>query len=212
MGYVAGDTAGNLSFAAHALLVAVIAFGGTLQLMPQIRARAPWFHRWNGRLFLSTALGVSATGLYMEWVRGDRPNLLSAIAISLNAALIIALAILAWRSARARDISAHRRWALRTLMVANGQWFFRIGLFAWIIVNRGPVGIGADFDGPFIRFWEFGCYVLPLAGLEFYLRAKESAGLSARVAMAGGLLVVTALMSIGIFGAWMFMWRPLLQG
>src|SRR5688572_11239905 len=35
-GYVAGDTAGNLAFAAHALLAGVIAFGGTLQLVPQI--------------------------------------------------------------------------------------------------------------------------------------------------------------------------------
>src|SRR5215469_201054 len=34
MGYVRGDTAGNLAFAAHALLAAVIAFGGAMQLIP----------------------------------------------------------------------------------------------------------------------------------------------------------------------------------
>jgi len=77
-GYVAGDTAGNLAFAAHALLAAVIAFGGALQLIPQIRARAISVHRWNGRLFLLTALAVSIAGLYLVWVRGAPSQTLSA--------------------------------------------------------------------------------------------------------------------------------------
>src|SRR5262245_49032807 len=50
-GYVPGDSAGNLAFAAHALLAAYMAFGGTLQLVPQIRKRAMTLHRWNGRIF-----------------------------------------------------------------------------------------------------------------------------------------------------------------
>lgn len=64
-GYVAGDTAGNLFFATHVFLAAIIAFGGALQLIPQIRERAIFVHRWNGRLFLLTALGVSIDGLYL---------------------------------------------------------------------------------------------------------------------------------------------------
>ena len=36
-----------------------------------------------------------------------------------------------------------------------------------------------------------------LAVLELYLRAKESAGPSGRFAMAGGLVVLTALMGVG---------------
>ena len=44
-GYIAGDTAGNLAFAAHVLLAAVIAFGGAIQLIPQIRTRAITVHR-----------------------------------------------------------------------------------------------------------------------------------------------------------------------
>ena len=31
--------------------------------------------------------------------------------------------------------------------MANAQWFTRVGVFAWIIVNRGPLGIGNHF-GP----------------------------------------------------------------
>src|SRR6266849_10569192 len=211
MSYVPGDTAGNLAFAAHALLAAVIAFGGAIQLIPQIRTRAISVHRWNGRLFLLTALAVSIDGLYLVWVRGGLPSIVGALALSLNAVLIILSAALAWRSALRREISTHRRWALRTYLMANAQWFARVGIFAWIIVNRGLVGMTAKWDGPFNYFWFFGCYLLPLAVLELYLRARESAGPGGRFAMAGGLVVLTALMGVGIFGVATFMWRPLLE-
>ncbi len=209
MSYVAGDIVGNLAFAAHVLLAAVIAFGGAIQLIPQIRTRAISVHRWIGRVFFVTALGLSASGLYMEWVRGDRFNMVGAVAISINAVLIILFCCLAWRSARSHEISAHRRWALRAYLVANAQWFTRVGVFAWIIVNRGPVGIGKHFDGPFIFFWDFGCYLVPLAVLELYLRAKEGAGPRGRFAMAGGLIVLTLCMGVGIFGITMLSWRLL---
>jgi uncharacterized membrane protein len=207
MAYVPGDTTGNLAFAAHTLLAAAITFGGAMQLIPQIRARAISVHRWIGRVFFVTALGLGGSGLYMEWVRGDRFNMVGAVAISLNAVLIILFCGLAWRSALRREISTHRRWALRAYLVANAQWFTRVGVFACIIVNRGPVGIGNHFNGPFIFFWDFGCYLVPLVVLELYLRTKESAGPRWRFAAAGGLLVLTVLMSVGIFGFTMLTWR-----
>jgi hypothetical protein len=192
------------------LLAGYIAFGGAIQLIPKMRTIIPTFHRWNGRVFLVTALGLSVTGLYMVWVRGATLNMVGAVANSLNAALIMLFAGLAWRSALRRDFVAHRSWALRTWLVANGQWFFRVGLFGWIIVNQGPAGIGKNFDGPFITFWVFGCYLVPLAVLELYLRTKANAGPGGRFAMAGSLVALTVLMSIGIFGAYMSLWRPFL--
>jgi uncharacterized membrane protein len=208
MSYVAGDTAGNLAFAAHALLAAVIAFGGAMQLIPQIRTRAISVHRWIGRVFLVTALGLSVSGLYMEWVRGDRGS--DALAISVNAVLIILFVTLAWRSVLKREISTHRRWALRTYLVANAQWFTRVGFFAWFIVSRKLYGIGDNFDDTFFRFLGFGCYLVPLAVLELYLLAKQSAAPRRRFAMAVGLFVLTVLMAVGIFGFYMFT-RPLLE-
>ncbi len=211
MSYVRGDTAGNLAFAAHALLASVIAFGGAIQLIPQIRARAISVHRWNGRVFFATTLGLSVSGLYMEWVRGDRENTTSGLAISLNAVLIILFIALAWRSARTHEISAHRRWALRTYLVANAQWFTRVGFLAWMII-RGLLGGAESLDGPFGSFLNFGCYLVPLAVLELYLHATENAGPHGRFAMAGGLVVLTVLMGVGIFGIATFMWWPLLEG
>jgi len=209
-GHVAGDTAGNLVFAAHVLLAATITFGGTLQLVPQIRARAISFHRWNGRLFILTAFTMAIDGLYLVWIRDATTGIFGSMSISLNAALIMICAAMTLRYALARDIDTHRRWALRTFLMVNGVWFLRVGLFAWIILNQGPVGIGENFDGPFAIFLSFACFLLPLAVLEIYLRTQDRAGPFGKFAMAVGLLVLTALMGVGIFGAYMFMWRPFL--
>ncbi len=69
------------------------------------------FHRWNGRLYIGTAFVISLAGLHLTWIRASNPTLHGSIAISLNAALIMICAALAWRHARAHDVSAHRRWA-----------------------------------------------------------------------------------------------------
>jgi tetratricopeptide (TPR) repeat protein len=207
-GYVAGDTAGNLAFAAHALLAAIIAFGGAVQLIPQLRKVVPAFHRWNGRVFMLTALCLSVTGLYMIWFRGITTLSIANLAISLNALFILGFSWLALRSAMQRDIASHRRWALRLYLVSNAQWFTRVGLFAWIIIAQGPVGMGANFDGPVVIFWSFGCYLVPLLVLELYLRTKQSTAARRKFIMASTLFVAAALTGVGTVGVSMFSWLP----
>ena len=210
-GYVAGDTSGNVAFAMHVLLASIVTFGGALQLISQARTRLHPFHRWNGRLFVLTAIAGAVSGLYMIWVRGSRANVIAGLATSLDALLIIAFAVLAWRAALARDIRTHRRWALRTYVVASGVWFQRVGIFGWTIFNHNvAVGMTRHFDGWFDLSWAFGCYLLPLATLELYLRVKERAGPRGRCAMAAGLLVLSAIMAFGIYSAYAFVWRPFL--
>lgn len=210
-GYVAGDTAGNLAFAAHALLAAVTSFGGAIQLIPQVRRYAIGLHRWNGRVFLTTAFGVSLTGLYMIWVRGETTSLVSALGISVNAALIMLCGVLTWRRVLAGDIAAHRRWALRTYLVANAQWFTRVGVFGTFIIAKvlGLSG-GKGFGGAVLQFWTFGCYLLPLAVLEIYLLAKEGGSAPVKFGTAGLLVVLTLLMAAGVFGVSLFVWWPLI--
>src|SRR5262249_42287283 len=87
-GHEPGGTAGNFVFGAHVMMAAVMSFGGALQLVPQIRARAAAFHRWNGRIFLATAFAIAAGGLYLVWVRHATTTFVSEVGISLNAALI----------------------------------------------------------------------------------------------------------------------------
>jgi hypothetical protein len=124
--------------------------------------------------------------------------------------LIISFGLLAWRAAMARDFVAHRRWALRTFMVASGVWFMRVGYMAWLILNQGPAGITETSDGPFDLFWSFASFLLPLALLELYLHAKSGSGVALKFFTSSVVAIFTILTAIGIFGAFNFMWRPLL--
>lgn len=206
--YVKGDTAGNLTFGAHALAAGAVAFGGALQLIPQVRARYPRFHRWNGRLFLLVVLGLSLSGFWLVWVRGSSPNQLSELSTTVNGVLILSFAALAWRTAVARRFAVHRRWALRLYLVSNAQWFLRVGLFAYFIVNM-RLGRKVGMGDPFLLFWTFGCYLVPLGVAELYLRARDGAAPGARVTLAGGVVVLTLLMTVGIVGFSMFTLRIL---
>jgi hypothetical protein len=198
-GFIPGDTVGNPAVAAHILLAVVIMGAGPLQLIPQIRTRFPTFHRWLGRTFVLTAIVSSVAALYLIWTRPLFGALINNIGTSVNGVLIILFAVIAWRYAMARDLRSHRRWALRLFMVAGGVWFDRVGTQVWLLLTGGAGIDSKTFSGPFPAIWHFGQFLLPLAILELYLRARDSANPRARSAMAAGLLVTTVLMGIGAF-------------
>lgn len=208
-GFVAGEPVGNLAVAAHLILALIIIGTGPLQLVPQVRARVPVFHRWNGRLYIAACFLTSIVGLFMVWTRGTVGDLVQHIGISGDAVLILVFGALALRYAMAGDIRAHRRWALRLFMVASAVWFYRIGLMGWIFANGGPAGFDPkSFTGPFLNFLTFAQYLLPLFVLELYFYARDRAGATGKYAMASGLFVVSILMAFGIFAATMGMWLP----
>lgn len=206
-GFVAGDTAGNLFFAVHVLMAAVITFGGLVQLVPAIRSRWPALHRWNGRLYLISALALALGGLWMTWGRGTWLALGGAIGITLDALLIIGFAALAWRAARTRRFVDHRRWAIRLFAVASAVWFMRVGYMAWGLTTGGA-GIGRAMDGPFDLFLAFANSLLPLAVAELYLRASAHGTPAARKGVAALLVVSGLVILAGSAGAWMVMWGP----
>jgi len=208
-GFIPGDTIGNFAVAMHLILSAVITFGGPLQLIPKIRARFPVFHRWNGRIYMVTAIIISLGGLYMIWTRGTIGALSQHISISLNGVLIIIFAIMATYYAMNRKINIHRRWALRLFLAVSGVWFFRVGFMLWMLANQGPVGFDPKtFTGPFLVFLAFGQYLIPLGILELYFLAQKSRNKVGKISMAATLFILTILMSAGIFGATMGMWLP----
>ena len=150
------------------------------------------------------ALLGSLSGFYLIWVRGTVGGLPMHLATSLNGALIIAFAWLAWQHARARRFTEHRRWALRLFIVVNGVWFFRVGLMLWLMIWQAPVGFNpTSFTGPFVYALSFAQFLFPLAVLELYLRAR---GRSMTLAVTLALLSVAT--AVGIFGATMGMWLP----
>jgi hypothetical protein len=208
-GYVAGDTFGNLVVSLHLAFATVVIIGGALQLVPVVRWRFPTFHRWNGRVYLSSVVVMSIGGLIMVWTRGTVGDLSQHVAISINALLIIGCAGMALRHALARRFDVHRRWALRLFLVVSGVWFFRIGLMLWIVANQGPVGFDpVTFSGPFLTTLSFAQYLLPLAVLELYFRAQRSTMAGTHLAMAASLMGFTLVTAGGIVAATMLMWLP----
>ena len=158
---------------------------------------------------LSVALVVTMTGFYLVWVRGSQLGPASNLSISLNGLLIVVFALLAWRSARARDFAAHRRHALRAYLLVNGVWFLRIGIMLTGLV-LAPLGIKIDYTGaPFILV-SFGSWMVPMAVLALYFQAERSRHARVKVTM-GALLCLLALLTLaGSAAAIAFMWWPVL--
>jgi len=207
-GYIPGDHIGNLALAVHLLLAVVITVGGPLQLIPQVRDRFPIFHHWNGRIYLLTAVTTGIAGLYMTWIRGTVGDLPQHLGSTLNVILIILCGFMALRYALARDFKTHRRWALRLFLVVSASWFLRVGLFLTIILF-GPVGFDpSTFTGPLLTFLTFAQYLLPLAVLELYFRAKESPSPRGKFAVASTLCVLTLVMGAGIAAVTFAAWVP----
>ena len=207
-GYVAGDTAGNVMFAVHVLLAAVITFGGLAQLVPAIRARAPWAHRWNGRLFFVLAVLMAIGGLWLTGVRQTYLSPISGLAVAVDGVLILAFTAIAWRLAVRRRYADHRRWALRTFMVVSGVWFLRVGIMAWVLVTAGGLGMNRTMSGPADIMLGFGSYLVPLAMLEAYFHAQRSRHATTKRMVAGAIVLTTIITAVGVFGTVAFMWLP----
>lgn len=207
-GYVSGDHLGNTMFAVHVLLAAVVTFGGLLQLIPAIRRRAPALHRWNGRLFFVIAYVMAMGGLWLTWARPTYLSLISGISVSINGALILLFATLAWRMAVSRKFVAHRRWAMRAFLVVNGVWFLRVAIMAWVLMSGGGLGMNHTLSGPADIVLQFGSYLVPLAVLEAYFYAQRSSRPVIKYRVAALVLVMTVVAAVGIAGAVAFMWGP----
>lgn len=210
-GYVSGDTIGNITFAVHVLLAALVTTGGLLQLAPAIRTHAPMLHRWGGRLFFSIAIVMALSGLWLTWVRYTYLSLVSGLAVSLDGALILSFTTIAWRCAVKRDFAAHRRWALRAFMVVNGVWFLRIGMMAWVLLSGGGLGMNDSLSGPADIVIQFGAYLVPLMVLEAYLRAPASRMRHAKRMIAALIFLAATITVLGVCGAVAFMWWPYMR-
>jgi hypothetical protein len=208
-GFVPGVTKGNWAVVMHLASAAAIMLAGAAQLVPQVRNRFPVFHHWNGRIYMLAAVTLSAAGLYMTWFRGSVGDLPQHLGSTLNAILMWLFAALALRYALARDFKTHRRWALRLFLAVSGSWFYRIGFFLAIVLNKGPFGFDpTTFTGPFPTFMSFANYLFPLAILEIYFLAQDRPGALRRMATAGLLFVLTLGMIAGLFAVTLSIWVP----
>jgi len=208
-GLIEGDVVGNIALGIHLFIAFWITVGGTLQLMPAVRRRAPAFHRWNGRAYVVVAFVTSIAALYMAWTRDQIGEWPALAAISIDAVLIMMFALLALNAARARRFDVHQRWATRLFLVVSGVWFMRVMYgFLGLISGGRPPGVTENLDGPTDVAVSFGCWLLPLAIYEIYVRAKQSGDAGFKLSAAALVLVAAIATSLGVFAATMGMWLP----
>ena len=207
-GYVPGDLRGNAALGVHVIAAIAVAVSGAIQLLPGVRRRAPRLHRWSGRTFLGLGMGAALSGALIALTRGPVAGPYMAVGNLTDAALVLVFATLAWRAARRRDFSRHRRWALRAFIVIFGVWFYRLLMMLWFAANGGPVGHTDAFDGPWDIFLAFGHFLLPLALLELYLAAQARGGAALRMAAAGVAGMAALATGAGTVLAALGMWLP----
>ena len=201
-GYIPGDGAGNAMLIGHLAAAVLVTLSGAAQCVPAIRRRVPRLHRWNGRVFIVTAFGLSLAGLYLLLTRGSPTTPLQQFATVILAPLVMGCAAMAWRTALRRDFVSHRRWALRLFLLTNSALFIRaaISLISIVLAGVGALDITV-IQGPVATVVMFGQYCLPLAVLELYFWSQTHGGPAARLSMAGVLVALTIVMGAGIGAA-----------
>jgi hypothetical protein len=208
-GWVRGEVTGNLVVAGHLAFAALVFASGALQLSGRVRQIVPRVHRWNGRFYLAASATLAATGIVLVFSGRAPGDAFQHAGTALNALLILAFGAMTLRQALLCRFASHARWAMRLLLAVAGVWFFRIGLMAWIVLNRGPVGFDPDtFRGPTLTGLAFAQTLLPLAILEGTLRAKRGTSTMSHWAMTAVLAMSCLLTLVGTAAATLLMWWP----
>jgi hypothetical protein len=153
-----------------------------------------------------TSITVSLAGFYMVWLRDGAAPEFHDLSISFNGALILLFAALAWRTAAQRNITSHRRWALRALMVVNGVYFIRLIFSGWLLLTQSEPSTVTFY------IFELASFLLPLAVLELYLRARDGGGPMLRATATATVFGATAYMAIGTFAFTMIFVVGILSG
>jgi hypothetical protein len=206
------DLTGNLFFALHVILAAIVTILGPLQLIKTVRSKWPRFHRVSGRVYIYSAFLISVAGLYLALVRGAVGGPVGIITVSLNGVIIIVCAFFSIRYAKQRNIRLHNQWAVHLLIAMSGVWFFRVFFMLWMVIFQAPVGFDPEtFTGPFLYVLDVFVYIFPQAIVFLYFKAKLSGNPSIKYMFSFLLLLITFAILVGIFGATAGMWLPNLR-
>jgi hypothetical protein len=110
----------------HVLGSATALLFGSIQLVPAVRSRWPWLHRWVGRLYASGCLLGGTGGLVMA--SGSTAGPWATLGFGGLAVAWLTTTAMAWRTAIARDYAAHRAWAIRSWSLTFAAVTFRLYL------------------------------------------------------------------------------------
>jgi uncharacterized membrane protein len=127
----------DAGFARHPVLTLVHIIPGFLfmvlgppQLVGQIRSQTPWLHRWCGRVFVASGVGIGLSALAMSWQTGIG-GVSETAAATLFALLFLWALGKGFLHIRRREFAQHREWMIRAFAIGLAVATIRpiIGIF-----------------------------------------------------------------------------------
>jgi uncharacterized membrane protein len=111
--------------ALHALGGATALLVGAFQLLPALRRRRA-LHRWLGRIYAPACILGGVAGFVLAF--GTTAGPIAGVGFGLLAPIWIYTTVQGWRTARARDFDAHRRWMIRSFALTFAAVTLRLYL------------------------------------------------------------------------------------
>jgi predicted membrane protein DUF2306 len=208
--YEAHTPTASAGIGLHFFAGAVLLLLGPIQLIKQVRAKAPAVHRWIGRIYAFAAFAAGAGGLTFIAVKGTVGGPMMSVAFAAYGALMVLASVQTVRHAMARNIDVHRAWATRLFALAIGSWLYRIGygLFFAIAGQDNP-GHTEDFAGWFDFVMDWAFFVPPLIIAEMFIRARRSQATTAgRLGAATTLALGAAFVAYATYFFTIVGWGP----
>ena len=97
---------------------------GPFQFLHRLRARRPQVHRWLGRIYLLGILLGGFAGLYMATFAYAGP--IARLGFAALAMLWLTTGFMAYRTIRAGNVAAHRRWMIRNFALTFAAVMLRL--------------------------------------------------------------------------------------
>lgn len=171
----------NALIFAHMIAGAALTLLAPLQLIAWTRARHPAVHRRMGYVTLAAAGITGIGGLGYIALNGTVGGPPMSAGFALYGALVLLAGSQAVRHARARNLAAHRDWALRLAVLAMGSFLYRVHYGLWYWATDGLWSETDGFTGAFDLFNVAGFYLPYLIILELILRRRRHGSAARRL-------------------------------
>jgi uncharacterized membrane protein len=172
LNYVDRPAAVQLAFYVHVTCGGLALLLSPLQFATRLRTRVPRVHRTIGRVVLAAIALAGSAGLVLA--PHSLAGAVGTAGFGLLAVLWLTCAATAFRSIRRRDVTAHRRWMVRTFALTYAAVTLRLWLGVMI---AGQIALsGVDGGTAFHRAYlivPFLSWVPNLLVAEWYLSAHR---------------------------------------
>lgn len=206
--YQKGSVATTSGIGVHFAAGGIILLLGSIQLIEKVRTRFPSFHRWIGRLYITSCLLAAVGGLVFILIKGTVGGVMMDIGFGLYGVLMFVAAIKTYRHAATASIEKHQAWALRLYALAIGSWLYRMDYGFWLMLTDG-LGHTKHFSGPFDIVMFFFFYIPNLLVVEAWIKARQyKTSVAVMFFTTFILLFAATFLVVGTYFFTLYYWGP----